>query len=113
MSYAGAINQLTRSLACEWARDNIRTNCVVPAATMTPLLENVSTFFLFFRILIKFTIFYNLNDEFTFYLIESKISNLVSINSFLFLLWFFLLFLFSFKSLRLLPMTIIGTQRES
>ncbi|XP_062169376.1 tropinone reductase homolog At5g06060-like [Alnus glutinosa] len=37
----GAINQLTRSLACEWARDNIRTNCVAPAATMTPLLENV------------------------------------------------------------------------
>ncbi|XP_062172555.1 tropinone reductase homolog At5g06060-like [Alnus glutinosa] len=36
----GAINQLTRSLACEWARDNIRTNCVVPAATMTALLEN-------------------------------------------------------------------------
>ncbi|XP_062171693.1 tropinone reductase homolog At5g06060-like [Alnus glutinosa] len=37
----GAINQLTRSLACEWARDNIRTNCVAPAATMTPLLLNV------------------------------------------------------------------------
>ncbi|GLT62510.1 hypothetical protein SLA2020_351430 [Shorea laevis] len=35
----GAINQLTRSLACEWARDNIRTNCVAPAATRTPLME--------------------------------------------------------------------------
>jgi NAD(P)-dependent dehydrogenase (short-subunit alcohol dehydrogenase family) len=60
MSYAGAINQLTRSLACEWARDNIRTNCVAPGATMTPLLENVSAFFLSIRILIKFTISYKL-----------------------------------------------------
>ncbi|XP_059429669.1 senescence-associated protein 13-like [Corylus avellana] len=37
----GAINQLTRSLACEWARDNIRTNCVAPGATKTPLTENL------------------------------------------------------------------------
>ncbi|XP_059429800.1 tropinone reductase homolog At5g06060-like [Corylus avellana] len=35
----GAINQLSRSLACEWARDNIRTNCVAPGATRTPLME--------------------------------------------------------------------------
>ncbi|KAK7387412.1 hypothetical protein VNO78_28201 [Psophocarpus tetragonolobus] len=33
-----AINQLTKTLACEWAKDNIRTNCVVPWATRTPLL---------------------------------------------------------------------------
>ncbi|XP_058097922.1 tropinone reductase homolog At5g06060-like isoform X2 [Magnolia sinica] len=26
----GALNQLTKNLACEWAKDNIRTNCVAP-----------------------------------------------------------------------------------
>ncbi|RWR76372.1 senescence-associated protein 13-like protein [Cinnamomum micranthum f. kanehirae] len=26
----GALNQFTRNLACEWAKDNIRTNCVAP-----------------------------------------------------------------------------------
>ncbi|XP_074582602.1 noroxomaritidine/norcraugsodine reductase-like isoform X2 [Curcuma longa] len=36
----GAVNQLTRSLACEWARDNIRTNCVAPGSIKTPLLEH-------------------------------------------------------------------------
>ncbi|KAF5446856.1 hypothetical protein F2P56_032454 [Juglans regia] len=36
----GAVNQLTKSLACEWARDNIRSNCVAPWATRTPLVEN-------------------------------------------------------------------------
>ncbi|XP_027335750.1 tropinone reductase homolog At5g06060-like isoform X3 [Abrus precatorius] len=33
-----AINQFTKNLACEWAKDNIRSNCVVPWATRTPLL---------------------------------------------------------------------------
>ncbi|KAE8039126.1 hypothetical protein FH972_011568 [Carpinus fangiana] len=37
----GAVNQLTRSLACEWARDNIRTNCVAPGLTRTPLTEEL------------------------------------------------------------------------
>ncbi|GLT62506.1 hypothetical protein SLA2020_351390 [Shorea laevis] len=37
----GAINQLTRSLACEWARDNIRTNCVAPGPTRTPLTKDL------------------------------------------------------------------------
>ncbi|KAB1225873.1 hypothetical protein CJ030_MR1G004085 [Morella rubra] len=37
----GAINQLTKSLACEWAKDNIRTNCVAPWWIRTPLLEFV------------------------------------------------------------------------
>ncbi|CAN0926526.1 Tropinone reductase homolog At5g06060, partial [Linum grandiflorum] len=31
----GAINQLTRSLACEWATDNIRTNTVAPGGVRT------------------------------------------------------------------------------
>ncbi|GKV08052.1 hypothetical protein SLEP1_g19739 [Rubroshorea leprosula] len=34
-----ALNQLTKNLACEWARDGIRTNCVAPGVTKTPLAE--------------------------------------------------------------------------
>ncbi|KAF7808551.1 senescence-associated protein 13-like [Senna tora] len=36
----GAINQLTKNLACEWAKDNIRTNCVAPGIIKTPLAES-------------------------------------------------------------------------
>ncbi|CAL5203146.1 unnamed protein product [Lathyrus oleraceus] len=36
-----AINQFTKNLACEWAKDNIRSNCVVPWATRTPLVEHL------------------------------------------------------------------------
>ncbi|KAG4975170.1 hypothetical protein JHK87_031991 [Glycine soja] len=36
-----ATNQLTKYLACEWAKDNIRSNCVVPATTNTPLVEHL------------------------------------------------------------------------
>ncbi|KAJ3682702.1 hypothetical protein LUZ60_012929 [Juncus effusus] len=39
-----AINQLTKNLACEWAKDNIRANCVAPwyirTSLVEPLLEN-------------------------------------------------------------------------
>ncbi|KAH0454739.1 hypothetical protein IEQ34_016663 [Dendrobium chrysotoxum] len=35
----GAINQLTRNLALEWATDNIRVNSVAPGAIITPLLN--------------------------------------------------------------------------
>ncbi|PON68844.1 Short-chain dehydrogenase/reductase [Trema orientale] len=35
----GAINQLTKNLACEWAKDNIRTNSVAPWFIRTPLVE--------------------------------------------------------------------------
>jgi Tropinone reductase 1 len=35
-----AMNQLTRALACEWARLNIRVNAVIPWMTLTPMLEN-------------------------------------------------------------------------
>ncbi|CAI0471631.1 unnamed protein product [Linum tenue] len=33
------INQLTKNLACEWAKDNIRTNSVAPGGTNTPLTK--------------------------------------------------------------------------
>ncbi|CAL0334848.1 unnamed protein product [Lupinus luteus] len=36
-----AINQLTRNLACEWAKDNIRSNAVAPWYTKTPLVETL------------------------------------------------------------------------
>ena len=36
-----AMNQLTGNLACEWAKDGIRVNCVCPWYTKTPLAEQV------------------------------------------------------------------------
>ncbi|ESQ51424.1 hypothetical protein EUTSA_v10017105mg [Eutrema salsugineum] len=36
----GAMNQLTRNLACEWASDNIRANSVCPWIITTPLTKN-------------------------------------------------------------------------
>ncbi|MCL7041432.1 hypothetical protein MKW94_025213 [Papaver nudicaule] len=35
----GAINQLTKSFACEWAKDHIRVNSVAPWVIRTPPLE--------------------------------------------------------------------------
>ena len=35
----GAIVQLTKSLAAEYGRYNIRTNCISPAAIMTPMVK--------------------------------------------------------------------------
>ncbi|KAJ0027439.1 hypothetical protein Pint_35365 [Pistacia integerrima] len=35
----GAINQVTKNLACEWAKDNIRTNTVSPWATRTKPID--------------------------------------------------------------------------
>ncbi|KAL5734655.1 hypothetical protein ACOSP7_032516 [Xanthoceras sorbifolium] len=37
----GAINQLTKNLACEWAKDNIRTNSVAPWYIKTSLVEHL------------------------------------------------------------------------
>ncbi|KAK7290140.1 hypothetical protein RIF29_04351 [Crotalaria pallida] len=36
-----AINQLTKNLACQWAKDNIRSNSVVPWGTRNPLAEHL------------------------------------------------------------------------
>lgn len=36
----GAINQLARNLACEWAKDNIRSNSVAPWFIKTPLVDH-------------------------------------------------------------------------
>ncbi|KAE8729454.1 Tropinone reductase-like protein [Hibiscus syriacus] len=35
------MNELTKELACEWAKYNIRTNCVAPWFIRTPLTEPV------------------------------------------------------------------------
>ncbi|XP_074569556.1 noroxomaritidine/norcraugsodine reductase-like [Curcuma longa] len=40
-STKGAMNQLTRNLACEWAKDNIRTNSVAPGYIRTPLIDSL------------------------------------------------------------------------
>ncbi|XP_057475857.1 tropinone reductase homolog At5g06060-like isoform X1 [Actinidia eriantha] len=37
----GAMNQLTKNLACEWAKDNIRCNCVAPWCTRTSLVQHL------------------------------------------------------------------------
>jgi tropinone reductase I len=36
-SLAGGLNQMTRSLAVEWACDRIRVNCVAPGVIMTDM----------------------------------------------------------------------------
>lgn len=36
-----AINQLTKNLACEWAKDSIRVNCVAPWLIRTSLVEHL------------------------------------------------------------------------
>nr|GMC61709.1 tropinone reductase homolog At5g06060-like isoform X1 [Ipomoea batatas] len=37
----GAMNQLTKNLACEWAKDNIRVNSVAPWYIKTSLVQHV------------------------------------------------------------------------
>ena len=38
------MNQLTRSLAAEWAPDKIRVNCVAPGMVITDMVKNVRTY---------------------------------------------------------------------
>lgn len=47
--FIGAINQLTKNLACEWAKDNIRSNAVAPWYIKTSMVEQV-IFFLFYTV---------------------------------------------------------------
>jgi len=35
------MNHMTKTLACEWAKDNIRSNCVAPGVIRTPAAEEV------------------------------------------------------------------------
>ncbi|XP_061360918.1 tropinone reductase homolog At5g06060-like isoform X12 [Gastrolobium bilobum] len=37
----GAINQITKNLALEWAKDNIRANAVAPGPVLTLMLESI------------------------------------------------------------------------
>ncbi|TKY65986.1 Tropinone reductase 1 [Spatholobus suberectus] len=37
----GAMNQFTKNVALEWAKDNIRANAVAPGPVMTTLLQSV------------------------------------------------------------------------
>ncbi|KAI9154562.1 hypothetical protein LWI28_028109 [Acer negundo] len=40
-STKGATNQLTKNLACDWAKNNIRVNSIAPGVIRTPLLDAV------------------------------------------------------------------------
>ncbi|KAH0454564.1 hypothetical protein IEQ34_016488 [Dendrobium chrysotoxum] len=40
INISGAMNQLTRNLALEWAKDNIRANCIAPGPIVTPLMHS-------------------------------------------------------------------------
>ncbi|KAK8679836.1 hypothetical protein V6N13_145269 [Hibiscus sabdariffa] len=40
------MNELTKKLACEWAKDNIKTSCVAPWFIRTPLTETVMSQFI-------------------------------------------------------------------
>lgn len=40
----GALIQLTKNIACEWAKDNIRTNCIAPGVIKTPMTQPVEDF---------------------------------------------------------------------
>ncbi|KAL2509590.1 Tropinone reductase-like protein [Forsythia ovata] len=39
----GAMNQVTKNLACEWVKDNIRVNSVAPGLINTSLVERLAT----------------------------------------------------------------------
>ena len=44
--FVGGLNQLAKNLACEWAKDNIRSNSIAPWVIKTPLAETVRLLFL-------------------------------------------------------------------
>ncbi|WCJ28348.1 NAD(P)-binding Rossmann-fold superfamily protein [Euphorbia peplus] len=38
----GAVNQITKGLACEWAKDGIRVNAILPGYIQTPIMDSLS-----------------------------------------------------------------------
>ena len=40
-SFTGALNQLAKNFACEWAKDGIRANAVAPNVIKTPMSQPV------------------------------------------------------------------------
>lgn len=43
--HVGAMNQLTRNLACEWAKDKIRVNTVAPWIVITENFDAAKVYF--------------------------------------------------------------------
>lgn len=57
MFVPGAINQLTKNLACEWAKDNIRSNAVAPWYIKTSMVEQVVLFSVIYVFFLPFPLF--------------------------------------------------------
>jgi len=64
---SGAVNQLTKNIALEWAKDNIRANVVAPGPVKTDLLESIlvcdfNYFILFYFIMACDILYYILSN---------------------------------------------------
>ena len=58
--FSGAMNQLTKNLACGWAEDNIRSNAVASWYIKTPMVDQVIQLLFFFvwgNLIINFSLF--------------------------------------------------------
>lgn len=65
LGFTGAINQLTKNLASEWAKDNIRVNSVAPWAVRTTIMKQVGYHTLILQIHYCISEYYS---KFVFYL---------------------------------------------
>jgi len=52
----GAMNQFTRNLALEWAKDNIRANAVAPGPVMTVLSKSLMVYIFVFCIQVSYPV---------------------------------------------------------